>query len=180
MFVTISGEASGPLRKMSTRERYTTIREVFGDFSAGFKEADFEDVNFKDAASNILLSIMRFSFKSRYPVEYLPLLKLRYKDTTWMVTIGGYVADKKTASNFLRRVRTTFRFLPKWDNSEFFDIPQFNLTDAERRLFDFTVTKTPRNRSKVNLVRGLGFSTGYLRQYRDMIRYIPRFFESAI
>jgi hypothetical protein len=82
-------------------------------------------------------------------------------------------------TTLVRGLKESLPFLPKFDNKVFLQLPQFNITDGERRVFDLLVTNKPRNRAKSRLVKTWGFDTEFVQNYQNMIRYIPRYFESA-
>jgi hypothetical protein len=179
LIVTVSGEASGPLRKLNDRQRLQYFKETLNDFALDFDEPDFSDASIRFTISKMLLAILTYSFRARYPVQFFPAIKLLYKDSTWMATVGGYVGNKPEISALVRISKEHLSFLPKQENDSFLQIPQFNVTDIERRILDLLVTRKPKERSKVRLVKNLGFDSNFIRQYQNMIRYIPRYFESA-
>jgi hypothetical protein len=179
LIVTVSGEASGPLRKLNDRQRLQYFKETLNDFALDFGENDFSDATIRFTISKMLLAILTYSFRARYPAQFFPAIKLLYKDSTWMATVGGYVGNKPEISALVRISKEHLSFLPKQNNDSFFQIPQFNVTDIERRILDLLVTRKPKERSKVRIVKNLGFDSHFIRQYQNMIRYIPRYFESA-
>jgi hypothetical protein len=179
LVVTISAEATGPLRKLNDRERLFYFKETLGDFTLGLNETDFSDGKIRISIAKMLHSILIYSFRARLPIRYAPALKLLYKDSTWMATVAGFVGTREEVALLSQEMRTHFSFLPRMANDSFFEIPQFNLTDIERRVFDLLVTQSPRSRSKSRLVKNWGFSSEFIKQYRNMLRYIPRYYESA-
>jgi hypothetical protein len=179
LIVTVSGEASGPLRKLNDRGRLQYFRENLNDFALDFDETHFGDASIRFALSKMLLSILIYSFRARHPAQFFPGVKLIYKDSSWMVTVGGYFGQQSEGLALMRNAREHLPFLSKSEDNTFFQVPQFNMTDSERRVFDLLVTNTPRDRSRARMIKNWGFDADFVRQYRNMIRYIPRYFESA-
>ena len=73
------------------------------------------------------------------------------------------------------------KFLPRSNNDKFYELPRFNITDAERRLLDMEATKRRRARASNALpakVKNLGFDREFVSNYEKLLRYIPRYFET--
>lgn len=179
LIVTVSGEASGPLRKLNNRDRRQYFKDTLNDFVLDFVDDDFSDGSIRFAISKMLLSIITYSFRARHPIQFFPAIRLLYKDSSWMATVGGFLGSEAEGALLLRGLKEHLSFLPKPNGHDFFQLPQFNVTDGERRIFDLLVTHKPRDRNKTRLVRSWGFDAAFVRHYQGMIRYIPRYFESA-
>jgi len=179
LVVTVSGEASGPLRRLNDRERLRYFRDTLNDFSLDLSETHFSDASIRFAVSTMLLRILVYSFRARHPIQFFPYIKVLYKDSMWMVTVGGYLGETARGLSLAQELGEHLPFLTAWEGESFFQIPQFNITDSERRIFDLLVTDRPCDRSTARIVRKWGFDANFVRQYRNMIRYIPRYFETA-
>ncbi len=94
-----------------------------------------------------------------------------------MMTIGGCFAAKDDTSKIEERVRADLPFLL---NRQPYKIQHFALTERERRLFDLAVTKRRSNSQQANRLKALGFKQKDLDAYRDLIRFLPRYYESII
>jgi len=69
-----------------------------------------EGANFPTAVYRVLMA----AFKNAFPVHednvFYPLFQVLYKDSAWMVTVGGYLCSNAAAPEFMRRVRADLPF----------------------------------------------------------------------
>lgn len=131
--------------------------------------------------ADILLRIVRYAFNARPDGQFFPILKVIYKDTSWMVTVGGFFGTLSTGNTLIREWQRTMGFLPRHNNDRFYELPRFNITDSERRLLDIQATRrvSPRRRDPLpGKISRLGFNRTFVSNYQKLIRYIPRYFES--
>jgi hypothetical protein len=96
-----------------------------------------------------------------------------------MATVGGYFGEKSVSGTMLKHVRKRMKFLLGDLNDAPYVIEQFNITDAERVIFDRSATSPRRSRKYRNQLESLGFRRSIVDQYRDLIRFIPRYVEAA-
>jgi len=176
-FVTVTGEAPGVLRNASPVERLDYFQSNFSDFSLGLTEADMEDTEFRNTVSKILVSAFQNAFAARQDGELKPLFKVIYKDSMWMVTVGGCFCAPATTTSIARRMKKDLPFLLK---DKPYTIISLNITEAERLLFDMAVTKRRANSRQANLLKSMGFKQRHLDTYADLLRFLPRYSESII
>jgi hypothetical protein len=181
LLLTVDGEPNKAMAKSSSEKRMDALQAQLGYFMGQKALKDFEDDYFRFMVADVLIRIIRFAFNARPDGIFFPILKIIYKDSSWMVTIGGVFSQPGQASVFLQEWRGRMDFIPKYDNDKFFELPRFNITDAERRLLDTLTTKSRRSRSPgsvpVQLTK-LGFDRKFVMNYQRLIRYIPRYFEA--
>lgn len=178
IFLTIDGEPGKQLSKLVPSQRGQALRDELEDFLGQRIDGDFDDEKFRFTAADVLLNIVRFSFNARPDTKFFPILKLLYRDTSWMVTIGGLLSSEKNSSSFLKACKTQMDFLPLHSNEKFYELPRFNITDAERHLLDMASTKSNSKLKLPQNLKNLGFNQSFLRDYKRLIRYIPRYFEA--
>jgi hypothetical protein len=176
-FVTIYAQTPGSLIRVGGEERLAYLQEYLGDFAAGLTQADVANEAFPTTVYRILMAAFQNAFASRADGVFKPLFRVRYRDTSQMVTVGGCLCPKPTASGFARRVRAELPFL--WKGSPY-QIRSLNLTDRERVLFDMAVTKRQMNSGQARSLRSLGFKKTDFDAYRDLLRFLPRYHESII
>lgn len=176
-FVTVTGEAPGALRNASPTERLDYFRTEFNDFSLGLTENDMEDGEFKNTVSKILVAAFQNAFAARQDGELKPLFRVIYKDTMWMVTVGGCFCTPKSTISIKKRMKKDLPFLLK---DKPYTIASLNITEAERLLFDMAVTKRRANSRQANLLKSIGFKKHHLDAYQDLLRFLPRYSESII
>jgi hypothetical protein len=176
-FVTVYAQTPGSLLKVSGEGRLSYFQEYLGDFATGLTTADMENTAFPTTVYRILIAAFQNAFATRTDGVFQPLFRVRYRDTSQMVTVGGCLCPKPTASAFARRIRAELPFL--WKGSPY-QIRNLNLTERERALFDMAVTKRTMNSSQARSLRSLGFEKPDFDTYRDLLRFLPRYHESII
>jgi hypothetical protein len=174
-FVTIYAEPPGILEKQNRNKRLEYFQEHLGEFSAGLTSAEMETSIFPTTVHRVLTTVFRNAFAARGVFQ--PLFQVQYKDSSQMVTVGGCLCSRTTASGFGRRVRANLSFL--WKGRPY-KIRSLNLTDRERILFDMAVTKNDARCSQAKSLRAMGFKKPDFDAYRDLIRFLPRYHESII
>ena len=97
-----------------------------------------------------------------------------------MATAGGYFGQEDHISSISSSLGERYAFLKPDSGNEVYEVGQFNITDAERRLFDkAALASDDEIKTKKHLVR-LGFDEAMIDQYRSVMRFIPRYFESLL
>lgn len=66
-----------------------------------------------------------------------------------------------------------------YGTESFLDIPKLNLTEIERHLLDMASTQVDADTHEKKVASELGFDEEFLRKYRSVLRFVPRFIESA-
>jgi hypothetical protein len=176
-FVTVYAQTPGFMLNLGGARRLAYFQEQLGDFSAGLTLTDMDNGVFPETIYRILMAAFKNAFAARTEGVFRPLFRVRYRDTSQMVTVGGCLCSKPTASGFARRVRTELPFLWKGDP---YQIRSLNLTERERMLFDIAVTKRRMDSSQAKSLRSLGFKKRDFDAYRDLIRFLPRYHESIV
>ena len=180
LFLTVDGEPKRAMAKASSDVRLNDFREELGYFLGEKALNDFEDDQFRETVADILLRIVRYSFNARPDGSFFPILKVIYKDSSWMVTVGGFFSSHDRGDKLVREWQTRMGFLPRHTNDKFYEVPRFNITDSERRLLDLHATKrvsARRGDAIPERILRLGFDRNFLWDYQKLVRYIPRYFE---
>jgi hypothetical protein len=181
VFLTATAELPPNIRAIKGLEkRVTKIKEDLGVFADRVSATDMSPDNFRKTAAQILRAALSFGFAGRADGEFYPFLKLNYRDTTWMMTIGGYFGSKDEIVRLRKAFKGRCDFL-KPNNQDFiYTVEQFNITDAERRLFDRAAIAQKSRRAERMILKRLGFRKTILDQYDELMRFIPRYFESVL
>jgi hypothetical protein len=126
------------------------------------------------------MAFLRFGFSGRSDGHFSPLVNIAYRDSNWMVTVGGFFGEQTVAEAIRKKVVETIPFVLGSNDGNPFPIEQFNMTDVERGLFDRAVSASPRKKSAKNQIKSLGFRDSVYEQYRQLMRFIPRYVETAL
>ncbi|MBF0185837.1 MAG: hypothetical protein HQM06_15820 [Magnetococcales bacterium] len=175
-FVTAFADPPGALGKNTKQQRLDYFQQHLGDFSVGLTEDDMENAAYPNTVRKILVAAFKNAFAPRMDGQFEILFQIQYKDSAQMVTVGGCFCKPSQAPNIRRRVKTDLPFLLK---NPPYNLRSLNLTARERVMFDMAVTKSEPNDQSASLI-ALGFKAQDLDAYRDMIRFIPRYYESII
>jgi hypothetical protein len=177
-FVTVYAEPPGILETLRSEQRLEHFQEHLGPFSRAFTAEDMENSNFPTTVHRVLMAAFKNAFAVRDDGIFHPLFQVLYRDSTWMVTVGGCFCSNAAAPAFVRRVRADLPFLTR---GRPYKIPRsLNLTERERALFDMAVTKNDVNSAQAQSLQSIGFKKRDLDAYRDLIRFLPRYHESII
>jgi hypothetical protein len=66
------------------------------------------------------------------------------------------------------------------EREHIYRIKSFHLTERERALFDRAATSPRRSRADLNKLKQLGFNDSEFEAYKQLIRYLPRYVETAV
>jgi hypothetical protein len=181
VYITATAELPEKLKKINgLPKRLEQIQGDIDPLGGSLGVADMSPSGFPTVAARLLRSFLAFGFTGRSDGVFFPFLRLNYKDTTWMTTVGGYFGSPEEVQKLREAFRGRSDFL-KPDSDQFvYTIEQFNITDAERRLFDRAAIARKSRRSEKSALRKLGFRESILLQYPDLMRFIPRYFESVL
>ncbi len=181
VFVTATAELPPALRSINgLGKRLEQLRVDIDPLGSGLLEESVNPKHFHETAARILIAALRFGFAGRSDGRFYPYLRLNYKDSTWMMTVGGYFGVEKDIRVLRESLRVKCPFLKPDDHEFVYAIRQFNITDAERRLFDRATIAGKHRRSEKMALRRMGFTDGTIDQYAELMRFIPRYFESAL
>ena len=175
-FITVAADLPSDLMPLNEAERKASLVDQFGDFALSVTLEDVEDQSFSIATYKILLSLITNAFAARAPLQFTSGFRVLYRDTTNMLTIGGYLTDAATASMIAQKVKTNLPFLCR-DTAKPYKIRNFNLSERERALIEFASSKK-RASKEANQLRRLGIKNADIEAYRDLLRFVPRYFET--
>jgi hypothetical protein len=179
VFVTASAELPARVKAQGDKKKQLAdLRNLAAPFVDDITDAGIDE--FPPIAAGIVSAALKFGFAGRGDGELFQYLRLNYKDTNWMLTVGGYFGPPKTVRPLREIIRTQFQFLRSHRRSFVFAVEQFNITDAERRLFDRAAISRVRRRLERSTLRNLNFRPTIIEQYPIMMRFIPRYFESLL
>ena len=177
-FVTVYAEPPGIFEALHSKERLERFQELLGPFAGGFVVADMENSNFPTSVYRVLMASFRNAFSVRDDGVFHPVFQVLYRDSSWMVTVGGYFCSNAAAPEFMRRMRAD---LPLLARNQLYKMPRgLNLTQRERALFDMAVTKSDLSSDEVKSLQSIGFRKRDFDSYRDLLRFLPRYHESII
>lgn len=176
-FVTVFGEPPGALANKSAMERLEYFQEELGEFSVGLIADDMENVAFPKTLCRVLVMAFQNAFAPRTDGKFEPVFQIQYKDSSWMITVGGFFARNDAISGINARIQADLPFLLA--NSPY-RIRHLNLTERERVVFDLAVTKKGTTSKAATKLRSLGFRKSEFDAYRDLIRFWPRYHETII
>jgi len=176
-FVTVYGQPSRALESQSTQERLDYFQQEMGEFSVGLTTADMENKVFPATIHRILMAAFRYAFAGRADGQFHPLFQVHYKDSSHMITVGGFFCRAEDSQRIVGRVEHD---LPFFAQQALYRIRSLNLTERERVLFDIAVTTRKTKSRQANALRRLGFRTREFNAYRDLIRFWPRYHEALI
>lgn len=181
LFVTATAEMPKALAECKTvARRLATIQAEFEPLAEALTVEWVEKGEFFRASAFLAMAFLRFGFNGRSDGHFTPLMNIAYRDSSWMVTVGGFFGDQANGSAIRTKMAPTMPFAFGFDDGRPFAIEQFNMTDLERNLFDRAVSSPARKRRAKNQIRDLGFRDSILDQYAQLMRFIPRYVETAI
>jgi len=182
-FFFLTGSAEIPKRIKGIRrplEKLCALQADFAPFAGDLLEGDLDRTNFPATAARLAEKALRFAFSGRSDGVFLPMVRMTYRDTSWMMTVGGYFGSSLQKSRLMLALKKNCGFLRPLRENEVYNIAQFNVTDAERRLLDRAALAPKRRRSERLALRRLGFPDELVEQYAELVRFIPRYFESVL
>lgn len=178
-FVTVSGAPPHFVAALKDTERLAELQEKLGPVAGGLTLEDVERANFADAVHKTLVAAFRNAFAMRQEGTFELLLQVEYSDSMPMVTVGGALLPQGTAVEFYSRMSKTLPFLPR-KREQLYRIRSFHLTERERTLFDRAATSSRRRNPERTTLLRLGFKDAELDAYSELIRYVPRYVETAV
>lgn len=178
-FVTTFGGAPRVINRSTDQEKLAWIQDTLAEYAGEVSIDDVERSTFPSAVHKVLVAAFRSAFAPRKDGELLFLLQVQYSDSTDMITVGGGFLTKGQAADYKRGVKALLPFL-KISDLKLYEIQSLHLTDRERVIFDRLVTAKRRNRSDISILHSMGFDDSEIGAYKDLLRYLPRYFESII
>lgn len=181
LFVTATAEMPrhfDEFRKLE--QRLAAVKAEFHPLAGQLPDAWVQKNEFFRTSAYLAMAFLRFGFSGRSDGHFSPLVNIAYRDSNWMVTVGGFFGEKAIAMAIQKKVLESMPFLIGSTDGNPFSIEQFNMTDIERGLFDRAVSALPRKKSAKNQIKSLGFRDSVYDQYRQLMRFIPRYVETAL
>lgn len=178
-FVTVFGGPPRTIDRASDEARLIWLQDNLGDVALNVRVEDVERSTFPTAVHKIIMAAFRNGFSPRRDGTFVPLLQVEYADTMPMVTVGGAFLTTGQAADYRRRMKQGLPFLHT-TNPIMYEIRSLHLTERERATFDRAVTSSKRKRTEVNVLKGLGFGDREIAAYKDLVRYLPRYFETIV
>lgn len=179
LFVTVTASPTRAYSKLNSTQRLALMQDTLGDYAAGVTAGDTEDANFPSAVEKVLRVSLQNIFAARNPIGFRDLFRVQYADGQQMVTIGGIVGAQDTADKIKGSIAQKAPFLYPSDGSRY-RIRKFDLTEKERALFDLAATSNRSNSREINALKKMGFDDTDVDQYREILRYYPRYIEALI
>ncbi len=181
LFITATAEMPRHFADCKTKDRrLAALKEEFHPLAGKLPVEWVQKNEFFRASAHLAMAFLRFGFNGRSDGHFSPLVNIAYRDSSWMVTAGGFFGEHAVASAIEKKLLETIPFVCGSPNGEPFPIEQFNMTDIERGLFDRAVSASPRKKSAKNQIKSLGFRDSVYDQYRQLMRFIPRYVETAL
>lgn len=178
VFVTVDARIPDGIKDFNAGERLAAVHDEYRDFALVTSSEELEPSKFPAFAEKVAWSALAESLSKRTDGVFVPVIRVFYKDTAIMVTVGGCLCDMKNVESLRKRLRRDFRFLVPSGKAEPYTIRGFNLTSRERILLDEAVTQKQKMKEHRQILDHLGFTAREIDDYRRMIRFLPRYFES--
>ena len=141
----------------------------------GLTESDFGGVELRSRTAEILKACFSRSIVPRTDMEFLPMFNFVYRDSHWMLSMGGMIAGK-TEKRQLRNttLRETNYYRENFDSAPF-EIAVPRLTRKERLFLDQEMPC-----AEGWLPEDFDLDPDDLRKYRDIYRFLPAFAEILV
>jgi hypothetical protein len=180
VFVTCKALPDRSLRGKGQKRTREYYQDQLGTFALNFPEEAYSKNNFPSTAARLLRNILADGFSGRSEGEYLPYLRLIYSDSNPMATVGGYFGLPGSSNDVLASIDAAFPFLRSPQHDFVYDVGDFNLTEGERRLFNRAALAPFGPSVDMGVLHALGFGFEDVQTYRDLMRYVPRYFEAYL
>ena len=181
LFVTIDARIPQGQKTMTTSKRAAQAREEFQDFSLNPTPFELEASRYHFYAERVIWAALTAALSSSSETQFVPLMRVFYEDTALMATVGACKCDRSTAENLQRQIRHEFPFLlPRTKRSVPYQIPPFNFTPREWFLLDVAVTASKPVKKSMQFLKKIGLSKSVVEDYKRVVRFVPRYFETYI
>jgi hypothetical protein len=171
----------GGLRQLSGEQRTADLREELQTFALNPNRDETTAENFPKYADRVLWAALYAALGRRRDAEFVPLMRVFYRDTTLMITAGACLCEKDVASRLKRRLRSEFPFLlPRGNRTVPYTIPVPNYTNRERHLLDATVTAGSLDKKLQKNLRSIGVTGPMIKDYKRLVRFVPKYFETYL
>jgi hypothetical protein len=141
----------------------------------GLTESDFGSAELRVRTAEILKASFTRSIVPRVQMEFLPMFNFIYRDSHWMLSMGGMIAGQTEKRQLLSTtLRDTQYYRNSFDTAPFeIEVPR--LTRKERIYLD-------REMPCVDewVPKDFDLTPHELRKYRDIYRFLPAFAEILV
>jgi hypothetical protein len=180
VFVTIDARMPNGMRGLPTEQRLAGLREDYQAFALNPTDRDVEPAQFPIYAERVLWAAVTDSLSARREGRFVPLIRVFYGDTAPMITVGACLANTEIAPALVGLMRREFRYLLPARRHSPYTIPPFNLTMRERHLLDAAVTSNTEGKRLRRVLKKIGMTRELVSDYRRMVRFVPKYFETYI
>jgi hypothetical protein len=181
VFITVDARMPEGYRNRSIEQRILDLREELQSFSLSPSAGDVEPDNFPRYAERVLSAALMMALSRRSDGVCVPLLRVFYGDTTLMITVGACLCpNEQVATKLKQLLRAELAFLLPRRNASPYTIPPFNFTMRERHMLDTIVTTTKESKKARKKLRSITITQDLVEDYRRMVRFVPKYFETYI
>jgi hypothetical protein len=163
-------------KKLDAEGKVAWLEEELQSAAANPQITDVSNSKFRFYVERVIKNAIKYSFAVRRPGKLVQLISAFYRDTAWMYTFGVAFVEDDQAAIIQKMIKSHLPFL----HSESYDIPDFNISERERRLFDQACTGKRQRRTMPSSLSKLGFSETDVEAYSHLMRYLPHYTETLI
>jgi hypothetical protein len=147
LFVTATAEMPKHLAECKGSDRrLAALKEDFYPLAGQLPVEWVQKKEFFRASAHLALAFLRFGFSGRSDGHFTPLVNIAYRDSNWMVTVGGFFGEQAVASAIENKVRETIPFLsgsangnPACLTERFLLLPERGVQNDKSRISDFVI-----------------------------------------
>ena len=176
LFVTVRAALPRPLLRLTADQKIRHYKDELGDLALDCRPQDVGQDGHSHYVEKVLNGAFQTAFGAKTEAKFHNLLRMLYRDTTWMATVGGCFCGDEMASMLVNQVKGEFPFLYNMDGP--YELPDFNLTPKEMVLLDHIVTSNPAGKTSTALLKKLRFEPATIEAYRSVIRFLPKYVET--
>jgi hypothetical protein len=163
-------------QKLDAEGRVAWLEDELQSAAASPKVADVSNSKFRFYVERVVKNAVSYAFATRQPGKLVQLVSAFYKDSVSMYTFGAALVEDYQASSIEMKIQSHLPFL----GTGSYEIPDFNISERERRLFDKACTGKRRRRAMPSSLSRLGFSEADVQAYSHLIRFLPHYTETLI
>jgi hypothetical protein len=180
LFATVDARIPEGMRAQGSEARFAAVKEEYHEFALVTRADELEPDRYPAFAERVLWASLKESLSKRSDGVFVPLIRVFYRDSALMMTVGACLCERDFAREFAARMKRQFKFLLPTGTASPYAIPPFNLTSRERRLLDSAVTRRARQQSLTKSLRRLGFTNLEIADYKRMFRFVPKYYEAFV
>ena len=179
VFATLDARMPESYRDYNVNERRAELQNELEGYALIQRDEDLEIDNFPILAERIAWAALTGSLSRRVGLSYLPLVRVFYKDSAPMLTVGAALCSADRLQKLRSKIAPTLSFLAPDNSAPPYTIPPFNLTQRERYLLDKLATGSDDSGVRKQLVR-IGIDDVTIDEYKRVIRFIPKYVETYL